>query len=157
MNELDKIELRSEKIRSIIGKKPHHVIRYGMIVMSIVLMGLFFAAYYIPYPENLKAGAIALGSDKARVLIPYSYLNVINVGTSVEVEFEGFQANQYGYKHGTVISISDDVVVIDDINYFVAVITVSEENYTVKEDMKGTASILISDKTVLQHLFGGDR
>lgn len=49
MSELEKIELRSEKVRNIIGKLPNKIIRYGMTIMSIILIGLFlqFIIYHI--------------------------------------------------------------------------------------------------------------
>lgn len=154
MSELEKIELRSEKVRNIIGKLPNKIIRYGMTIMSIILIGLFFAIYYIPYPENLKADATAVNSNEIKIVIPYNYINVIHVGTNVEIEFEGYQANQYGYKHGIINSVFEDIVDTNGMNYFIATISTSEKNYAIKKGMKGTASILISDKTILQHLLG---
>ena len=44
----DKIELRSEKVRTIIGEIPSRVVRYGIIVITIVISGLLAAAYFIP-------------------------------------------------------------------------------------------------------------
>lgn len=51
----DKIELRSEKVRTIIGEIPSWVVRYGIIVITIVISGLLAAAYFIPYPETIDA------------------------------------------------------------------------------------------------------
>lgn len=38
MNEIDKIELRSEKVRKIIGDIPSGFIRYGISIITLVLV-----------------------------------------------------------------------------------------------------------------------
>jgi len=37
-NDLEKIEIRSEKVRNIIGEEPHWFIRYGTIVIAFLLV-----------------------------------------------------------------------------------------------------------------------
>lgn len=51
MNDMDKIELRSEKVRKIIGDMPSGFLRYGISIITIVLMLICMACYFIPY-EN---------------------------------------------------------------------------------------------------------
>ena len=38
MNEIDKIELRSEKVRKIIGDIPSGFVRYGISIITLVLI-----------------------------------------------------------------------------------------------------------------------
>jgi hypothetical protein len=45
------IELRSEKVRNIVGKVPPLLLRLGIAVISIILIFLLIAAYFIPYRE----------------------------------------------------------------------------------------------------------
>lgn len=45
------IELRSEKVRSIIGQIPPKLLRIGISIISLVVMFISLAAYFIPYPE----------------------------------------------------------------------------------------------------------
>lgn len=40
--ELDKIELRSEKVRNIIGEVPSFILRWGNIVLVVILIVLLF-------------------------------------------------------------------------------------------------------------------
>lgn len=51
MNDMDKIELRSEKVRKIIGDMPSGFLRYGISIITIVLILICMACYFIPY-EN---------------------------------------------------------------------------------------------------------
>jgi|GEM_PF-2380939 len=45
------IELRSEKVRSIIGQIPPRLLRIGISIISLVVILASIAAYTIPYPE----------------------------------------------------------------------------------------------------------
>lgn len=153
MNKQDKKELRSEKVRNIIGTIPHNIVRYGTTVMAIILTGLFFAIYCIPYPENLKVNVKAIDTQKANILIPYYYINTIEVGMNVEMEFDGYPTNQYGYKRGTISSISKEIIILQEVNYFSATVLTSNRSYIINKGMKGKASILVSNKTILYHLF----
>lgn len=44
-------ELRSEKMRSIVGQIPPALVRYGTIILFAVLMVLFGIAYFMPYKQ----------------------------------------------------------------------------------------------------------
>lgn len=44
--EQDKIELRSEKVRNLIGQMPPFLIRWGNTILFIILLLLAIAAYF---------------------------------------------------------------------------------------------------------------
>lgn len=44
-------ELRSEKVRSIVGQIPSSLIRYGITSIGAVLLCLFAVAYFLPYKK----------------------------------------------------------------------------------------------------------
>lgn len=44
-------ELRSEKVRSIVGQIPSSLIRYGITAIGMVLLCLFAVAYFLPYKQ----------------------------------------------------------------------------------------------------------
>ncbi|MFR3217442.1 MAG: HlyD family efflux transporter periplasmic adaptor subunit [Dysgonomonas mossii] len=46
------IELRSEKVRNIVGKVPPLLLRMGIVVISIIIISLLIAAYFLPYRES---------------------------------------------------------------------------------------------------------
>ena len=39
-NTLDKIELRSEKVRKLLGEIPQSLVRWGMIIMVVIFIAL---------------------------------------------------------------------------------------------------------------------
>ena len=51
-------ELRSEKVRSIVGQIPSSLVRYGITIIGIVLLFLFVIAYFLPYKQVYSGVAI---------------------------------------------------------------------------------------------------
>ncbi|MDR1758318.1 MAG: HlyD family secretion protein [Bacteroidales bacterium] len=71
----DKIELRSEEIQEILGKPPRWLVRYGIALIFIIVLGLFAGSYFFKYPdilqasitvttENLPAGVVARANGR---------------------------------------------------------------------------------------------
>lgn len=48
----DKIELRSEKVRKLIGEIPPSLIRWGTAIIAIVFLALMAAVCLLPYPYS---------------------------------------------------------------------------------------------------------
>lgn len=44
-------ELRSEKVRNIVGQIPSSLVRYGIVIIGSVLLCVFAVAYYLPYQQ----------------------------------------------------------------------------------------------------------
>lgn len=51
-------ELRSEKVRSIVGQIPSSLVRYGITAIGVVLLFLFVMAYFLPYKQVYSGTAI---------------------------------------------------------------------------------------------------
>ena len=51
-------ELRSEKVRSIVGQIPSSLLRYGTMIIGIVILCLFVIAYYLPYKRVYSGTAV---------------------------------------------------------------------------------------------------
>ena len=49
MEERQPIELRSEKVRNIIGQIPPVLLRYGTVIIGVTLAALCMLSMYIPY------------------------------------------------------------------------------------------------------------
>ena len=47
-----KIELRSEKVRDIIGEIPSSIVRYGLYLIILFIVGIIFCLYIIPVSET---------------------------------------------------------------------------------------------------------
>ncbi len=51
-NTHDKIELRSEKVRKLIGEIPPSLVRWGTAIIAIVFIALLAAVCLLPYPYS---------------------------------------------------------------------------------------------------------
>lgn len=159
MADIDNIELRSEKTRQIIGMVPSRIVRYGTLIISVIIIALLIAAYFIPYPDNLQVNAIVVdakgGTQQIQAYVPYSYVSTIHEGMNANIEFEGYPSADYGCVSAIITSIEKEVYDINDQNYFIVYMDMSKSNdIAVHSGMKGTANILISDISVLQKFLG---
>lgn len=51
-------ELRSEKVRNIVGQVPSSIVRYGITAIGMVLLCLFIVVYFLPYKQVYSGTAI---------------------------------------------------------------------------------------------------
>ena len=58
-------ELRSEKVRSIVGQIPSSLVRYGITAIGMVLLCLFAVAYFLPYKQVYSGTATVHGATTA--------------------------------------------------------------------------------------------
>lgn len=77
-------ELRSEKVRSIVGQIPSSLIRYGITAIGMVLLCLFAVAYFLPYKQVYSGTATV-----------YQIMNtpVDSIDIIVLLRFENIQTN----------------------------------------------------------------
>lgn len=155
-NEFDKIELRSEKVRNIIGIIPPPFIRFGISLISLFFVLFVVAAYNIPYPEYIRVEGhvITLSQQKyISMLVPYKYLNEIAHGMDVRIEIEDHPSSSYDYIKSKIATIKKEIITIHNNNYFVVTSPIPHEiKYNVIRGMKGTAFILVSNTSFLKRL-----
>ncbi|MEN6618853.1 MAG: HlyD family secretion protein [Rikenellaceae bacterium] len=82
------IELRSEKVRNIIGQVPPVLLRYGTIIISVVLLLLVIIAAFVPYRKSISINvtihstpqSILIKSDRNGILFQDSIPQNVNKG-----------------------------------------------------------------------------
>ena len=148
----DKIELRSEKIRHIIGEIPSRIVRYGITIITIVLLVLLVGAYFIPYPETISARIEMTNRQQGTVDIPYKYVNTVKKGKNVSIELEGYDTEMYGAANGTITATMHTPRQTAEGNVFTAQVKITDCRYKIISGMTGTASILVSNESVLQRI-----
>lgn len=71
----DNLNLRSEEVQEILGRPPRWIVRVGISIIFVVVVGLFTGSYFLKYPdilpatitvttENLPAGVMAMTTGK---------------------------------------------------------------------------------------------
>lgn len=73
-------ELRSEKVRSIVGQIPSSLVRYGITIIGVVLVVLALIAYYLPY-KTVYAGSATIYA------LPQSKADSLEV--AIKLRFDG--------------------------------------------------------------------
>ena len=148
----DKIELRSEKVRHIIGEIPSKIVRYGIMIITIVILGLLAGAYFIPYPETINAKVQITNAHQGTIDFPYKYVNTMARGMTANIEFEGYDAETYGVANGVITATSHTPRQTAEGSVFTAQVRITDCRYKIISGMVGTASILISNESVLQRI-----
>ncbi|GAE16489.1 hypothetical protein [Bacteroides pyogenes] len=156
---MEKIELRSEKVRNIIGAVPPILVRIGNICLITLLATLFTLAYFIKVPNVVDCNVIVDESDNDTRLLISSCSKIVNKiipkGTMVSV-----------YKNNDLLftaTLSQDLdhIGLTEDNYEVSLpIEVPENimiNNTIQLELKNNASlnakIELDNHSILQNVF----
>lgn len=159
MENQDNIELRSEKIRHIIGRVPPVLIRSGIGVISGIVFLLIIAACYIPYPEAVSVPVKIVNTTRennglARAVIPFARITEIKPGMKVEMQMEGYNADTYGYVEGSVNRIDKKVIPSPSGDCFtVDIVFRQPSGFSVVMNQQGTASICLSNGSLAERIF----
>ena len=148
----NKIELRSEKVRHIIGEIPSRIVRYGITIITIVILGLLIGAYFIPYPETISAQVHMISAYQGTIAVPYKYVHTIRREMMVNIEIEGYDAETYGVANGLITATSHTPLQTEDGSVFTVQVNVTDCKYKLVSGMTGTASVLVSNESVLQRI-----
>ena len=135
--DLDNIELRSEKVRNVIGKVPPRLVSLGTVVITIIVLALAVAFYKIPYPISI-----------------YKHLYLFDEPRTAHVSFEGNDNASYNCD---ITSYKARLIHREDGNYFMAIATVStqgQKSPVLQKYMKADVRIIVSNKTLWQQVFG---
>lgn len=159
MTEYENFELRSEKVRNIIGRVPSASVMGGASYIAFLLFALLIATVLIPYPENIHTGVIITDKDRrhiyAETLIPYQYITQIKKGTDIYIEFEGRPTLKYGRNSGIIQATEDSLIQRNGNSYFRAYLVLDTPlKYNVYKNMKGTATLTLANNSFLLYLLG---
>lgn len=143
------IELRSEKVRNIIGKIPSVLIRYGTIIIGLALLSVAVVSAFIPYRETIPVRISIERSESAilgKTLVSKDRLTKMHTGNKVAINDP-----QLGYLEAKVTGISLTPVLEDGFMREVEIAFVqssSSEEIQNGDVMEGR--IILSDVSVLK-------
>ena len=152
--ESDNIELRSEKVRKVIGKVPPRFVNLGTVIITILVLALAVAFYKIPYPISIEANGEVINQRTVQVFVPYKYLCLFDEPRTAYISFEGNDKVSYNCDF-----TGHNITLIhrEDGNYFVAIATVcthGQKSPVLQKYMKADVRIIVSNKTLWQQVFG---
>lgn len=120
---IDNIELRSEKVRNIIGQIPPRIIRIGITVIFFVIAGLLTGSYFFKYNYTIDTSATIYQRNDTtfiQITIPANEIDKVKKGHQVILSFDKIQ-NLYNKRVVTQIqTIPNRLQIKDNEGYFVA-------------------------------------
>lgn len=137
------IELRSDKVRSIIGQIPPWIIRSGITVTVLVVIALLVGSYYFKYPYTIITTVEFVKKDNSFVgiiKIPANEISKVKKGQEVEIQFEKIK-NLNGFMFKSRINEISDKITISNKNGFYTAQINKIENLNIKEKTSGVTII----------------
>ena len=168
---MDSIELRSEKVRTIIGKMPPGIVRSGTLILFVVFLLLIIGSYFFPYSETItvpvqvkKSQIISTKSPSQHYIviayIPIDLQSKIAKGLQAVVEIEGYGKNTNGQIVCKVQSRMDTTVIKDNKKYILfnlslnnGLITSKGKSIPFYHNMQGNGTIILKKERLLKFLF----
>ena len=151
-NESENIELRSEKVRHIIGQVPPALVRTGTMVITLVVIALAVAFYTIRYPITIEAQGKVMRNESVELLVPYKYLYLFDEPRMARLTLEG-QDNDAAPVVCPITSHSENLLIVDGNHYFTAKTSIRSNGKKVQPGLKASTKITICDKTLWQQVF----
>ena len=151
--ESENIELRSEKVRNVIGKVPTRLVSLGTVVITIIVLALVVAFYKIPYPISIDANGEVINQRIVQVFVPYKYLYLFDEPRTAHVSFEGNDNASYNCN---ITSHKVRLIHREDGNYFMAIATVSTQGQNtpmLQQYMKAYARTVLLPSTTYKSYF----
>ena len=151
-NETDNIELRSEKVRHIIGQVPPTLMRTGTMVITLVVIALAVAFYIIRYPITIEAQGKVTRNDSVELLVPYKYLYLFDEPRMARLTIEG-QDDDAAPVVCPITNHSENLLIVDGNHYFAAKTYIRSNGSSAQPGLNVLARIVVSDKTLWQQIF----
>lgn len=158
MDEKDNIELRSEKVRNLIGQIPPVIIRTGISVIFIIILVLLIGSWFFKFEYTIKTTATINQNNDSLIIelkIPANEISKIKTGQKVILDFNNIP-NLYNEKMVTEIKKTPNILEIkEDGGFYTAEIILpgktkieSGRTLSIKKEKKVNAEIL-TDKISL--------
>lgn len=129
VKESENIELRSEKVRNIIGQIPPKLIRIGISLIFIVFTGVIIGSYFFEYDYTIKTSAYMSKQGDSiivQIKIPVNEINRIKKGQRLILNFDKIP-NMYGQRIISSISnLSSAIQVSEKGGYYTSVCYLAE-------------------------------
>ena len=159
---MEQIELRSEKVRNIIGQIPPSIIRYGIIVIFLIIIILLTVSYFFKFPETINTTAyFKIKNDTlvTYVNIPANSINKVKKGNKVIIILDNI-LNLNNEKVETQITEIDKNITINKVEAFcisklylpTPIISVNGNTIKINENFSTNAKIIIGNISVFEQI-----
>jgi len=160
MKEIDKIELRSEKVRNIIGKIPPMIIRVGISVIFFIIIGLLAGSYFFKFDYIIETTAQISQNDSITTVIlkiPVNNKSRIKANQKVILIFENIP-NIYNYQITTKIPTDNKLTITKSKAFYKSKIEIpnNEINVRILEKIEVKAKIITEKINIYEQFVGNE-
>ncbi|MGQ1948704.1 hypothetical protein ACT3CD_16555 [Geofilum sp. OHC36d9] len=149
MSENSSIELRSEKVRNIIGQIPSRIIRIGITVIFAVVIALLLGAYLFKFDHTINATAELYNeNNKIHYIIelPYNKLKLLQTGQKLVI-----LVHSENSLPATVQNIDTTLHINKEQSYFRVQGTIDYPDFKLDEPIEGQATVYIGKINVIDY------
>jgi hypothetical protein len=146
-------ELRSEKVRSIVGQIPSSLVRYGITIIGIILICLFVVVYFLPYKHIYSGMATVYETSSTQtdsidtILLRFENKRPKNIN-----EQKIYIQSTNGKFIGRIITLS---VIRDTLDRQKAICRFKSNDIKSVENQTVDFNIVDSSSNILQKMLGG--
>ncbi|MCK9449849.1 MAG: hypothetical protein M0Q41_12850 [Bacteroidales bacterium] len=164
MSEKDNIELRSEKVRNLIGQIPPVIVRAGITVIFFIILILLFGSWFFKFEYTIKTTATINQHTENSIIdlkIPANEISKIKTGQKVILNFNNIP-NLYNENILTEIqTIPNTLEITEDGGFYTAEIILSDKIKTetgkslfIKKETKANAEIVTDKISLFDRIMG---
>ncbi len=144
------IELRSEKVRNIIGQIPSRIVRMGITVIFMVVLTLLVGAYFFRFDHTLEVPATLYPESNQicyTLEVPQNNLKQVSVGQKLVITVH----SQNSFTT-TIQQVDTTLHINRKSSYFKIYGTINSTQFTVDEMIKAEAKIYIGKTNVIGYI-----
>lgn len=86
----NRIELRSGRVRNLIGEVPPLIVRMGNVLLILVLALLFLVGYYVPFPWKMEI-KVSFQPETGIMYLPVRNMDDVKEAMETELNFDIYQ------------------------------------------------------------------
>lgn len=151
----DKVELRSEKVRNIVGEVPNAINKTGitLVIMLLCIIAMIFSTIYYPISISVKLGNIKTKDDfyYVELYVPNKYFSQIKNEEKIRL-IDDFKSHNKQTYIGKIISVNDIVINSNEEKYF-SLNTKFDSDFNISNlKTNNTVKIILSNNNLLKHL-----
>ncbi len=144
------IELRSEKVRNIIGQIPSRIVRMGIAVIFVVILALLAGAYFFRFNHTIKVPATLYSENNQihyTLEVPQNNLKHVSVGQKLVITVH----NQNSFTT-TIQQVDTTLHINRKSSYFKIRGTLNSKQLTVDEELEAIAKIYAGKTNVIGYI-----
>lgn len=161
--EISRTQLRSEEIQEILGKPPKSIVRWGITVISFIIIILLGLCCFVQYPETITADiVIRKNNNKINGIMtfPPNGAGKIEAGQEVLIKLYNYPYLEYGH---ITTTINEETMYLDvysrgdakyslDVNFPDTIYTSTGYEIIPNIELLGTANIIICNTRLIDKL-----